>query len=211
MSDRLIKAFLALMFIFPSAGCRRQDPLVVPDEPINDIHVSAKPISEPLPGDTALTYANVVPYGIGADQKVFIQSRMSRIMNRIDKRESFAICIGKDDCPWCARAVPVLYQTAEEMNVTVEYVDLSDDYSWRTEDQAESFDRFIELGRDNMRADENGDKQFFIPCVICIRNGTVADMHVSTLDNDDLETEFSDEQKGKLKQIYYSGFIRAGL
>ena len=31
------------------------------------------------------------------------------------------------------------------------------------------------------------------------------------LNNDDLETEFSDEQKGKLKQIYYSGFIRAGL
>ena len=47
--------------------------------------------------------------------------------------------------------------------------------------------------------------------VICIRNGTVVDMHVSTLDNDDLEIEFSDEQKGKLKQIYYSGFIRAGL
>ena len=211
MSDRLIKAFLALMFIFPSAGCRMQDPLVVPDEPINDIQVSAKPISEPLLDDTALTYANLVSYGIAADQEVFIQSRMSRIMNKIDKRESFAIYIGKDDCPWCARAVPVLYQTAEEMDVTVEYVDLSDDYSWRTEDQKEAFDRFIEFIGDNMRTDENGDKQFYIPCVICIRNGTVADMHVSTFDNDDLETEFSDEQKSKLKQIYYSGFIRAGL
>lgn len=47
--------------------------------------------------------------------------------------------------------------------------------------------------------------------VICIRNGTVADMHVSTLDDDDLEAELTDEQKGKLKQIYYSSFIRAGL
>ena len=108
MSDRLIKAFLALMFIFPSAGCRMQDPLVVPDEPINDIQVSAKPISEPLLDDTALTYANLVSYGIAADQEVIIQSRMSRIMNKIDRGESFAICIGKDDCPWCARAVPVL-------------------------------------------------------------------------------------------------------
>jgi predicted bacteriocin transport accessory protein len=211
MTDRLVKAFLALMFIFPSAGCRRQEPLVVPDELINDIQVSAKPISEPLPDDTALTYANMVPYGIGVDQKVFIQSRMSRIMNRIDKRESFAICIGKDDCPWCARAVPVLYQTAEEMDVTVEYVDLSDDYSWRTEDQSESFDRFVELVGDSMRADENGNPQLYVPFVVYIRNGTVADAHVSTLDDDDAESELTDEQRGKLKQIYYSGFIRAGL
>jgi predicted bacteriocin transport accessory protein len=211
MTDRLVKAFLALMCIFPSAGCRKQVPLVVPDDPINDIQVSAKPISEPLPDDTALTYANMVPYGIGEDQKVFIQSRMSRIMNRIDKRESFAICIGKDDCPWCARAVPVLYQTAEEMDVTVEYVDLSDDYSWRTEDQSESFDRFVELVGDSMRADENGNPQLYVPFVVYIRNGTVADAHVSTLDDDDAESELTDEQRGKLKQIYYSGFIRAGL
>jgi predicted bacteriocin transport accessory protein len=136
---------------------------------------------------------------------------MSRIMNRIDKRESFAICIGKDDCPWCARAVPVLYQTAEEMDVTVEYVDLSDDYSWRTEDQSESFDRFVELVGDSMRADENGNPQLYVPFVVYIRNGTVADAHVSTLDDDDAESELTDEQRGKLKQIYYSGFIRAGL
>ena len=132
-------------------------------------------------------------------------------MNEIDKRESFAICIGKEDCPWCARAVPVLYQTAEEMDVTVEYVDLSDDYSWRTEDQSDSFDRFMELVGDNMRADENGDGQLYIPFVVYLRNGTVADAHVSTLDDDDPESELADEQKGKLKQIYYSGFIRAGL
>ena len=97
MTDRLFKAFLALMFIFPSAGCRKHDPLVVPDDPINDIQVSAKPTAGPLQDDTALTFANMVSYGIGADQKVFIQSQMSRIMNKIDKRESFAICIGKDD------------------------------------------------------------------------------------------------------------------
>ena len=211
MTDRLFKAFLALMFIFPSAGCRKQDPLVVPDEPIDKIQISAKPTVEPLVNDTALSYANLVPYGITADQKVFIQSRMSRIMNRIDKRESFAICIGKDACPWCARAIPVLYQTAEEMDVTVEYVDLSDDYSWRTEDQKEAFDRFIEFIGDNMRTDENGSKQFYIPCVIFVRNGTVSDTHVSTLDDDDPESELADEQKRKLKQIYYSGFIRAGL
>ena len=85
MSDRLIKAFLALMFIFPSAGCRKHDPLVVPDEPINDIQVSAKPTAGPLQDDTALTFANMVSYGIGADQKVFIQSRMSRIIRRISE------------------------------------------------------------------------------------------------------------------------------
>ena len=211
MADKLIKVFITLTLILPLAGCRKQEPLVVPEDPIEDIQISAKPTAKPVAEDTAITYANMGPYGIAENQKIFIDSRMSRIMNKIDKRESFAICIGKDDCPWCARAVPVLYQTAEEMDVTVEYVNLLDDYSWRTEDQKEAFDRFIELVRDNMRTDENGDKQFFIPCVICIRNGTVADMHVSTLDNDDLETEFSDEQKGKLKQIYYSGFIRAGL
>ncbi len=211
MSDRLIKAFLALLLILPPTGCRKQDPLVVPDEPINDIQISAKPTTQPIADDTTLTYANMVPYGIAANQKVFIQSRMSRIINKIDKGESFAICIGKDDCPWCARAVPVLYQTAEEMNVTIEYVDLCDDYSWRTEDQTEAYDRFIELVGDNMRADENGNTQLYIPFVVYIHNGTVVDAHVSTLDNDDPELELTDEQKGKLKQVYYSGFIRAGL
>ena len=199
------------MLLFTSVGCRKQEPLVVPEDPIEDIQIKAKPTATTVSNDTEITYADMVPYGITTDQKVFVESRMSRIMSKIDKRESFAICIGKDDCPWCARAVPVLYQTAEEMDVTVEYVDLLDDYSWRTEDQKEAYDRFIELVGDNMRPDENGDKQFYIPCVICIRNGTVADMHVSTFDNDDLETEFKDEQKGRLKQIYYSGFIRAGL
>ena len=64
---------------------------------------------------------------------------------------------------------------------------------------------------DNMRADENGDTQLYIPFVVYIRNGTVVDAHVSTLDDDDPEFELTEEQKGKLKQIYYSGFIRAGL
>ena len=59
--------------------------------------------------------------------------------------------------------------------------------------------------------DESGDMQLYIPFVVYIRNGTVAEAHVSTLDDDDPETELTEEQKGKLKQIYYSGVIRAGL
>ena len=211
MTDKFMKTIIVLMLLFTSVGCRKQEPLVVPEDPIEDIQIKAKPTATTVSNDTEITYADMVPYGITPDQRVFVESRMSRIMSKIDKRESFAICIGKDDCPWCARAVPVLYQTAEEMDVAVEYVNLLDDYSWRTEDQKEAFDRFIELIGDNMRTDENGDKQFYIPCVVFVRNGTVADTNVSTLDEDDLETEFTDEQKSKLKQIYYSGFIRAGL
>jgi GTP-binding protein len=75
----------------------------------------------------------------------------------------------------------------------------------------EGFELSVARPKVVIHTDENGNKQFYIPCVIFVRNGTVSDTHVSTLDEDDLETEFTDEQKGKLKQIYYSGFIRAGL
>ena len=211
MSDKLIKILAVAALLLPAGGCRKQEPLVVAEDPIEDVQVTSKPAAPRAEDNATAEFANMVPYGLPSNQEVFVESRMSRIMDKIDHGDSFVVYVGHDECPFCTHAVPVLYQTAQEMEATIEYVNLLDDYSWRTEDQTESYDRFVELVGDNMRTDENGDMQFYIPFVVYVRNGTIADAHVSTVDSDDAEAEFTDEQKGELKQIYYSGFIRAGL
>jgi hypothetical protein len=53
--------------------------------------------------------------------------------------------------------------------------------------------------------DEEGNKSFFVPLVIGVKNGEITDSHVSLVKGFELEDEesmLSDEQKQELKNIY---------
>ena len=217
MSRKLTSAVLALLCVMTLGGCRKErDPLTTPDQPVGSPVAAgtAEPTAAPAASEEpeVQKFANMTGFGLPGDQKVFMKSDMKTVGKKVENGENFALFIGHENCEWCRKAVPVLKQAADDLGTTVEYVDISDDSTWRTEDQKKGYDTFIEMVSDRLETDEDGEKALYVPFVVFFRNGKVVDSHISTLDNDTSDAEeLTDEQKGQLKQIYYTGFIRAGI
>ena len=203
---------MAMFLLIPASGCRQkeQEPLVIPDAPIEEVQNTPETTPEAKTDDSEKEYALMAKYELPEDQKVFIQSNMNKIMQKFQNKESFVLYMGQGNCNWCRHAVPVLYQSAQELESEIQYINMEDPYAWKTEDQRESYDAFIEIVNDYLKEDSEGKKHVYIPFVVFVRNDIVMDAHISTLDDDEGEEELTDEQKGELKQIYYSGIIRAG-
>jgi len=108
---------------------------------------------------------------------------------------------GYDDCPWCERAVPVLNEAALETGITVYYVDIYGPF----QPSRSQFDELLGYIESALIEDEEGNKSFFVPLVIGVKNGEITDSHVSLVKGFELEDEesmLSDEQKQELKNIY---------
>jgi predicted bacteriocin transport accessory protein len=117
------------------------------------------------------------------------------------EKGSGILYFGYNDCPWCERAVPVLNEAALETGVTVYYVDIYGPFQ-PTKAQFEELLGYIES---TLIEDDKGEKAFFVPAVIGIKNGEITGSHVSLLSDftlEDEDSQLSDEQKQKLKDIY---------
>ena len=217
--QKIFKSFIAGLLLLSTTAC--QSPAQA-GESMTDQQVAQtespqadptdQPASEPE-GDPVVLgeFSDMTGYGLPEDQTTFVNSRFSEIMEMVDEKKSFVMYLGHDTCDWCQRAVPVLYQAAQELEAPVYYINTDNAFAWTSEDQTESFNRFLELVKEDMSTDESGEKALYLPFVVFFRNGAVIDAHTGTLDYDNLDTEFTDEMKGELKQIYYTGFIRAGV
>jgi len=108
---------------------------------------------------------------------------------------------GYDECAWCNRAVPELNEVAKELNLTIYYVDAS------AKVEKDDYKKLLEYIDPVLKVNSSGEKGFYVPAVIGVKNGKLVDYHVSLLDSfelskDDPNKQLSDAQKQELQDIY---------
>lgn len=108
---------------------------------------------------------------------------------------------GYDECAWCNRAVPELNEVAKELNLTIYYVDAS------AKVEKDDYKKLLEYIDPVLKVNSAGEKGFYVPAVIGVKNGKLAEYHVSLLDSfelskDDPSKQLSDAQKQELQDIY---------
>ena len=108
---------------------------------------------------------------------------------------------GYTECAWCNRAVPELNEVAKELNLTIYYVDAS------AKVEKEDYKKLLEYIDPVLKVNSSGEKGFYVPAVIGVKNGKLTDYHVSLLDSfelskDDPNKQLSDAQKQELQDIY---------
>ena len=108
---------------------------------------------------------------------------------------------GYDECAWCNRAVPELNEVAKELNLTIYYVDAS------AKVEKDDYKKLLEYIDPVLKVNSSGEKGFYVPAVIGVKNGKLVDYHVSLLDDfelseEDPDKQLSDAQKQELQDIY---------
>ncbi|MBF1104465.1 MAG: hypothetical protein HXL54_02670, partial [Solobacterium sp.] len=108
---------------------------------------------------------------------------------------------GYDECAWCNRAVPELNEVAKELNLTIYYIDAS------AKVEKDDYKKLLEYIDPVLKVNSSGEKGFYVPAVIGVKNGKLVDYHVSLLDDfelskDDPDKQLSDAQKQELQDIY---------
>ena len=108
---------------------------------------------------------------------------------------------GYDECAWFNRSVPQLNEVAKELNLTIYYVDAS------AKVEKDDYKKLLEYIDPVLKVNSSGEKGFYVPAVIGVKNGKLVDYHVSLLDDfelskDDPDKQLSDAQKQELQDIY---------
>lgn len=136
----------------------------------------------------------------------FVTSNMEDVLKMIDKKESGVVYFGFPKCPWCIEALPILDEAAKENNLHILYVQTRDDdkkMMFSDEQKAE----IMKHTDAYLQSDEEGNKQFYVPFVVVIRDGKVMDGHIGTVDGyDTKERKMNDDEKQQLKDVYMKMF-----
>lgn len=123
--------------------------------------------------------------------------------NRIYSEGGTAVIFyGYPTCGFCTKAVPVINESALEMNVTVYYVDVSKN------DDKQAYADFQKLA-ENFLTIEDGQAELYVPNVFVVKNGVILDNQLA-LTVDFKGGALTDKQHAELKEIYQSMFKKLG-
>ena len=142
----------------------------------------------------------------------------------IMKNEDAIIYFGFAACPWCRNAVPVLLETAKELNVDkiyyVDILDMRDTYKFSGSIEPEQtkkgtdayysilkiLDKKLEkfyVTDDAGNMYDTGVKRLYAPTVVSMSGGKVKGFHVATVESQkDPYKALDDKQKEELKTAY---------
>ena len=112
------------------------------------------------------------------------------------------IYFGYTGCPWCQRAVPVLNEAAKAHAVKILYLDCS---SVGSEENAENFEKLVDLCSEWLEKDEKGEPTFYIPYVVGVRKGKIVGAHDATVESFrivDENSNLNEEQHEELLGYY---------
>lgn len=60
------------------------------------------------------------------DFSMFIDTTFEEVLSKIDNKETFALFLGFDNCPWCQDVKPILQEEAKNLNTNIYYIDTKD-------------------------------------------------------------------------------------
>lgn len=136
---------------------------------------------------------------IGSKRADFEETTISEVMKIFSEKGSGILFFGYTGCKWCQRAVPELNKVARELGVKVYYVDAS------VSPDEDQYNKLVGYLSDILSTDDEGNKQFFVPLVVGVKNGKIVGHHESLVDGFNPQSDadqLSDAQKQKLDDIY---------
>ena len=141
----------------------------------------------------------------------------------IIKNKTGIIYFGGNWCPWCRNAIPVLIKSAKENELDkVYYVDMTtvrnvwevkDGKLIKTQKEETGYYDLLKsldsvLGKETFKVkDENGkeydtkEKRIYLPFVVAVKDGKIADSHVGTVELDENQTAYDKLTKNQEKQL----------
>lgn len=159
-------------------------------------------------GSSTPSKADMSGYDNFNDQDhVFVVSDVKDFASHLDQKETFVTYFGFNTCPWCNAAMPILNDTAKELNQTIYYINTRPNNSVTNNTEIPDYDLLVEKIGDIFELDTDGKPHLYVPFVIYVKNGEVVYYHEGTLEEHDAnETTLSEEEINELKEIYKEGF-----
>lgn len=141
-----------------------------------------------------------------AKDNQFVRSDMKTVLSMIEKKESGVVYFGFPACPWCVEALPIMNDAAKDKKLNIMYVQTRDENKelMYTAEQKKSIMAYTDA---YLEKDEDGEKQFYVPFLIVVKDGKVVAGHIGTVDGYDThERKMNDAEKAELKDIYLQMF-----
>lgn len=107
-------------------------------------------------------------YSIDNDN-VFVYKTLEEI-NKILKNGTGIVYLGFPECPWCKGYVPYLNEVAKKAKLDkIYYFNILNDRKNNTDD----YKKTVELLKDYLKYDEEGNKRIYVPAVIAVNKGKI--------------------------------------
>jgi len=136
--------------------------------------------------------------GVSSTKHKFEEVNLYDVYDFIDAGGSAVFYLGYVDCSSCQQAIQYLNEVAQELDVTVYYINIDkDEYGIRSDVYA--YNEVLEK-LDPILYHEDGETKILTPDIFQVINGEFADNHIgltSTFDST------SQESIDELKEIYY--------
>lgn len=134
------------------------------------------------------------------EQAVFQEVDLSKVLSILENGTG-VIYFGFPTCPWCQKAVPVLFDAAKQERVNEIYYfnvkEIREKPTKQYEQLLLKLDEFLDSDS------ETGEKTLYVPDVFFVKNGTVVGHHLGTVDShEDPKQALTDEQYTELKESY---------
>ena len=160
---------------------------------------SGKPLTITSPVPIASTSADMSGYEwIGEETGDFQSISWGEMFKMVEEGGSGIVYIGKTDCDFCQRAIPILNEAILETGVTAYVVDLH-------EGSIEEYYKAEDLLSDTFDKDSSGQPVFYVPEVFGIKAGVFTGSQISLVDNfipESDEDQLSQEQHQRLREKY---------
>ena len=104
-----------------------------------------------------------------SEDNIFVYRSKEEIINILEHGTGI-VYLGFPECPWCAAYVPYLNEVAKDNDVEkVYYYNILND----RKDNNDNYKKLVEILKDHLRYDEEGNKRIYAPSVIAVKDGEI--------------------------------------
>mgnify|MGYP004565490967 FL=1 len=124
---------------------------------------------------------------------VYVYKSINEIINVLINGTGI-VYLGFPECPWCQRYVVYLNILAKEYNVKeIYYYNIKNARSNNTKE----YQKIVEILKDLLPYDDNGNKKVFVPTVVFVKNGKVIalDDETSTISDGTTPDEYWNQER----------------
>ena len=108
-------------------------------------------------------------YNLEDKENVFVYKTSEEII-KILENGTGVVYLGFPECPWCMEYVKHLNESAKENNVSkIYYKNILNERKENTQE----YQKMVELLKDYLQYDEEGNKRIYVPAVIVVNNGVI--------------------------------------
>jgi hypothetical protein len=133
--------------------------------------------------------------GVSSTEHNFRLIRVSELFKCIDNRSSGIFYLGRENCHCCQQVLRYLNEAAQELGVTVYYINAYDEVEPLTEE--ETYDKLYDYLYEILGENDEGEKVLLTPHVFSIVNG---EFYASQICYDGMEFD-EEPTKGQIRKL----------